>query len=172
MRRFSLLSRALAVATLATAGIACDDFFPPTGGGDDEVTLLECPVETSQTASGILSPLGSTVSVGGTSITVPAGAVSVPVPVMLTLPASRYMEVQINVAGLELERFDFLLPVRVTIDYSRCERSRVLWGPLEVWYIDDDSKAPLEEMDIVSDRKLEKRITFSSSHLSSYAIAH
>ena len=44
-------------------------------------------------------------------------------------------------------------------------------APLTVWYIDSETKAPLENMGGV-DEKLTRTITFVTSHLSEYAIAN
>lgn len=87
----------------------------------------------------------------------------------LTVPASRYMEVDITANNLP--SFLFQTPVTVTIDYSRCWYRRTDRRTLTVWHIDPDTKALLQNMGGTDD-KLRRRITFTTDHLSAYAIAH
>ena len=148
-----------------------------TGSSTDETatqtTLLACPTSDTQSATKLLDPLvGGTVSVGGSSVTLSAGFISaaLPVPVTLTIPASQYVEANVTIAGLEHPP---LLPgttVTFVIDYSRCGRSDLTKRALAAWNIDPETKALLEFMGGVDD-KLTQTVTFSTSHLSSYAIA-
>jgi hypothetical protein len=100
---------------------------------------------------------------------VPAGAVLVPTLIQVTTPASRYMEVDISVPGVE--HFVFELPVTVTIDYGRCSRSDLDKAQLTAWYIDSETKALLEAMGGVDD-KVARTVTFTTPHLSGYALAN
>ena len=87
----------------------------------------------------------------------------------MTVPASRYLEVDISVAGHE--HFIFELPVVVTMSYARCNRSNIDFRPLSAWYIDSATKEPLEQMPSI-DNKLLKTLTFTTGHLSGYAVAN
>jgi hypothetical protein len=135
-----------------------------------EPSLVQCPTsETLRSLPTLVLPLvESVVSVGGTSIRIPAGAVLSPTLITVTVPASRYMEV--SVRANSLLHFIFEQPVEVTIDYSRCTRSDIERAPVEAWYINAITKQKLENMGGVDD-KANRRITFSTGHLSNYAIA-
>lgn len=130
--------------------------------------LIECPVNSSSSTTATVGPLGGLVSVGGTSISIPAGALLSSVDVTVTVPESNLMEIDISVSGTE--HFIFELPVVVTLSYARCTRNLGL-TPLSVWYIDSDTKEPLENMGGINDPLL-KTMTFVTPHLSGYAIAN
>jgi hypothetical protein len=131
--------------------------------------LVQCPSNETTSSSAVIGPLGGVVDVGGTSIQIPAGALLSPVTVTVTIPASPYMEIDISVAGVE--HFVFEQPVVVTLSYARCTRSDIDASPLSVWYIDSSTKDLLEPMGGVDD-KLLRAITFTTGHLSGYAVAN
>lgn len=131
--------------------------------------LLECPTDRAHTAEGVIGVLGGALTAGGTTINIPAGAVLSATTFKLVVPASKYMEVSIN-GGL-LPHFDFEQPVSVTIDYSRCPDTALGTDPLTVMYVDDSTKAFLQDMGGTDDRAARK-ITFITDHLSGYAIAN
>ena len=163
-----------ALVALLALLTACGD--EPTGTADSlettlrtEPSLIGCPVATSASSSELVTPLlGGLVSVGGTSILVPAGGVLAPVEIRVTVPASRYVETEIVAGGAE--HFDFAKTVVVTLDYSRCDRSDLARRSLTAWHIDPVTKALLAPMVSVDD-KLTRRVTFLTDHLSGYAIA-
>lgn len=129
--------------------------------------LIECPsTETLQT-SAVIDAAGGTLSLGGTRIVLPAYAVLSPTTVELTIPASRYMEVELTANGGQ--HFLFERAIFVTVDYSRCgdEADK----PLSVWYIDSDTKALLQRM-LSLDNKFGRSITFVTGHFSGYALAN
>ena len=130
--------------------------------------LLECPANTTQSTSALVGPLGGLVSIGGASISIPAGALLSPVEVSVTVPESNLMEVDISVSGTE--HFLFELPVVVTVSYARCNRN-LGFTPLTVWHIDSETHELLEQMPSV-DNKLLQTITFTTGHLSGYAVAN
>lgn len=107
-------------------------------------------------------------SLGGTSIAIPAGALSAPTLITVTLPAGQYMEVDVH--ANDLTSFLFNSPVSITIDYSRCNRNDIQSAPLTVWHIDEQTKALIENMGGADD-KVDQSITFSTGHLSGYAVA-
>ena len=131
--------------------------------------LVECPSNQTTTASAVVGVLGGVVTVGGTSITIPNGALTAPTLLQVTVPASRFMEIDVTAVGFT--SFLFQQPVSVTIDYSRCSRSDVDQQTLHVWHIDPNTKQLLEDMGGVDD-KASRRITFSTGHLSGYAVAN
>jgi hypothetical protein len=130
---------------------------------------LVCPASETATTSATVGPLGGLVSVGGTSISIPVGALLEPVTLSVTVPASNYMEIDISVAGAD--HFVFQLPVVVTVSYERCNRSNILGLPLAAWYFEGDPKTLLERMSSV-DNKLARSVTFVTPHLSGYILAN
>lgn len=126
------------------------------------------PTTQTLTSAAVVGVLGGTVSIGATSITIPAGALSLPTLITVTVPAGQYMEVDINANNLT--SFLFNLPVSVTIDYSRCDAASTAGQTLSVWHIDTWTKALFENMGGVND-STQQSITFSTPHLSGYAIA-
>lgn len=132
-------------------------------------TLVECPTDQVFQASGEVTPLGGVVSAGGTSITVPAGAVLTPTTITVTVPASRFMEVDISANGAG--RFNFEAPVTITMSYARCTRSDIDKAPLTVWHIESATKALIENMGGTDD-KAARTVTFGTDHLTGYVIAN
>lgn len=131
--------------------------------------LLTCPASQSQSSSALIDISGGTLSLGGTSVTIPLNALLGPTTVELSIPAGQYMEVDLTVNGGQ--HITFLQPVVVTIDYSRCNRLQTLLSPLSVWNIDTDTKALLQNMGGI-DNKLTQSITFVTPHFSGFAIAY
>ena len=175
-RTFAIgLARAIVVGTaLSCAGP--DGATRPEAGGTPALlvaessgsALLVCPGSVPRYASGVVTPEhGGTVAVGGFSITLPPGAVREPHVLTLTVPESRYLEVDIRIDGHE--HYVFQAPAVVTLDYSRCGISSNQLGQLTAWYIDAQTKALLENMGGVDDRP-SRRITFVTPHLSGYSI--
>ena len=132
-------------------------------------TLVECPASESFEASRVVTGLGGSVSVGGTTITLPVGAVRGPTKVTLRVPASNYME--IDVGANDQEHFTFAAPVSITISYARCTRTNIDKAPLTVWYVDPVTRALIAPMGGVDD-KAARTITFTTDHLSGYIIAN
>jgi len=131
--------------------------------------ILWCPTSETATQSAVVDALGGLVSAGGTTISIPAGALLGPTNVTVTVPASNYMEVDISVEGVD--HFLFELPVAVTVSYARCARFRTFFGVVTAWHIDSETKALLEAMPSV-DNKLARSVTFITGHLSGYALAN
>lgn len=131
--------------------------------------LVACPSSTTESKQATIGPLGGLISLGGTSVTIPFGALLEPVTMTLTIPASTYMEIDVSVAGTN--HFVFEKPIVVTLDYSRCARSNIDTTPLTVWHIDTESKTLLEPM-LTVDNKLTRQAIFTTGHLSGYALAN
>lgn len=131
-------------------------------------TLIECPVDHTDSTSAMIGLLGGALSLDGTTVSIPAGALLLPATISLKIPAGNYMEVDVSVPGME--HFTFQQPITVSIDYSRCTRSDIDKTPLTAWYIDETTKALLEDM-LGTDDKSTRHVTFTTGHLSGYAIA-
>ena len=132
-------------------------------------SLIECPSNETATTSSVVGLLGGVIQLGGTSITIPSGALTTPTLLQVTIPASRFMEIDVTAVGFT--SFVFQQPVSVTIDYSRCTRSDIDQQTLHVWHIDPLTKQLLDDMGGTDD-KASRRITFSTGHLSGYAVAN
>lgn len=179
MVRWSLVRR-FTLTALAAAFTACSE---PTGTAPSpsaltlfpeeppkKSALIECPTDVSESASALLGFLGGDVSVGGHLVSVPEGALPLfdLSLVTLTVPASQYVEVEVNVNGLP---YVFAQPVKIVIDYSRCSRSDIDHAPLTAWYINSLTKEPLEQMEGAVDDKTARNVTFFTDHFSGYAVA-
>ena len=139
----------------------------PGRPGASQPTLLVCPTTVTHTATATIGREGGSLSAGGTTVTLPSGAVKVPTVFTLTVPASEFVEIEV-VAG-DNEHFSFDKRVAITIDYSRCgiEASD---KPLAAWHIDSETKALLRQMGSRTDRKGD-RVSFGTDPLSGYALA-
>jgi hypothetical protein len=77
---------------------------------------------------------------------------------------------EVDITANDLASFLFQSAVTVTIDYSRCPTSVTAGKTLTVWHINPQTKQLLTNMGGVNDAGL-RRITFTTDHLSGYAIA-
>jgi hypothetical protein len=132
-------------------------------------SLVECPTSETTTTSGLVGLLGGSVELGATSISIPSGAITAPTLFQVTVPSSRFMEIDVSAVGFQ--SFLFEQQVTITIDYSRCTRSDIDQQTLHVWHIDPVTKELLEDMGGTDD-KVARRITFTTGHLSGYAVAN
>lgn len=181
-RRLLHPARLLALAVALVTATSCGDMpsglsgrppatgsLFPIGGTSNQSTLLACdPAATSQTATALIGPLGGTLAIGTTSVTIPANAVLSPTTFQLTIPSSRLVEISVKAGGAD--HYVFAQPVLVTIDYGRCAGSLSPLSTLSVWNIDETTKALLQNMGGV-DARLLHTITFSTIHFSGYAVA-
>jgi hypothetical protein len=132
--------------------------------------LLACPSATTQQTTGVVGLLGGILQLGNTTISIPAGAVLLPTLFEIVVPASPYMEVEIHAVGLT--SFLFHEPATISIDYSRCGDGAIPDGAqLQGVYIDPITHAVLSEMGGADDRAAQ-RVTFTTGHLSGYAVAY
>ena len=174
-----LLVAGLMAAAVAVAGgcgdaagvsrITAPQFEPRLVSSNTPAGLLECPTHITQSTSGTIGPLGGSLTLDGTSLVLPPGAVGLPTPFTLAIPASNYMEVRITAGGME--HFEFLKPVSATISYARCTRADIDKVALTVWHIDPVTKALLENMN-GSDDKSARTVSFGTDHLSGYSIGY
>jgi len=148
-------------ADLARSGGGAQSLFDPKP--------LVCPTSTSATTTAEVGPLGGLVSAGGTSVSIPAGALLETVTLSVTVPASNFVEIDVSVAGAE--SFIFELPVVVTVSYDRCSRNNINFSPISAWHFDQGTGELLEQMPSV-DNKLTSTVTFTTGHLSGYILAN
>jgi hypothetical protein len=145
-----------------------DTLTAPDTGGIAQRRLIECPTLQTSSNAGMIGVLGGTIAAAGTSIVLPAGSVLLGTLIRVTVPASTYMEV--DVTANDLATFLFLKSVTITIDYSRCPASVIAGKTLTVWHINSQTKALIQNMNGVND-PVQRRISFTTDHLSGYAIA-
>jgi hypothetical protein len=163
---------------LGLAGVACSveraagprptDRSSLLGLFDKDPSLVNCPAGPEQSATALIGPLGGVLAAGGTQVVIPANAVLSPTTFKLTVPASKYVEIEVTTDASE--HYVFSQPVVVALDYSRCGRSNLLRAPLSAWNIDPQTKALLEPM-VSVDNKLTQTVTFTTLHFSGYAVA-
>lgn len=169
----SALRRLLAIVTTVAFATSCGEqratgiHQPGPSKSSSAATLVTCPTNTTQSTSALVGVLGGTVSLGGSIVAIPAGALSVPTLITVTLPAGQFMEV--DVRANDFTSFLFNQPISVTISYARCNRN-LKGDSLSVWNIDEQTKALLQNMGGVADTT-NQTITFSTGHLSGYAVA-
>ena len=176
MLKFSCLRAlraALAVAlVLCTACDAPESGYVPVAPQLTQATggrLLTCPASTSREARGVVLPLlGGALRVGGTTVGIPGAALTGMTEIEIEVPASPYLLVNLRANGQE--HWQFLAPLVVTIDYSRCPIG-LFDGPVTVWHIDSETGELLEPMGGL-DNRLTRTITFVTDHFSGYAIAN
>jgi hypothetical protein len=164
----ALRRSAAALLALAALGTASCDTTPTPPPDPGTARLVVCPTSETRTTQALIGPLGGIVSLGATTVGIPSGALSVPTLITLTIPASQYMEV--DVRANDLTSFIFNKDVAVRIDYSRCTDPAVETARLNVWHIDAQSKDLLEFMGGVDDKSA-NTVTFTTGHLSAYAVA-
>src|SRR5690606_33554792 len=128
--------------------------------------LSACTVAPADSASAVIGLLGGSVSARGVTMTVPPGAVLIPTEFRILAPSTPYAETEIHANGRE--HFQFLAPVVIAMSYSRCNTDP---GSLTAWHIDPGTRSFLENMGGVDD-VVNKRVVFSTMHLSGYAIAN
>ena len=161
----------LALLAAAVSLSACDGpSADPMVDGFERIApgglLALCEVNPAAEVTGSVGPLGGTLIGSGVSMVIPAGAVSRSTRFRLYTPSSPYAEVEITANGQD--HFQFSLPVVISIEYDDCGTPT---GTLGVWHIDPESKTLLEFMGGVND-VLNRRVVFSTTHLSGYAIAN
>jgi hypothetical protein len=142
---------------------------PTSLSQSSDPTLLECPTNTGTSTSSVIGLLGGELQIGATSVAIPTGALATPTLIQLTIPPSRFMEIDVTAVGFS--SFLFQTPITVTIDYSRCSRGDIDRQTLHVYHIDPLTKQLLEDMGGIDD-KISRRITFTTGHLSGYAVAN
>lgn len=133
-----------------------------------DATLIACPTTSTESVTQHIGLSGGVLAIGNTRVVIPLGAVLFPEDFTLTIPASPYAEIRVRAGSAE--HYLFQRPVLMSIDYSRCATPELDQHALSVWNIDPDSKALLEQM-LGMDLKLNHTITFTTIHLSGYAVA-
>jgi len=163
IRRLKTKLAACLASALLVFVASCDFHLGPPPA---PATLAVCPSDQDQNTSGLIGVLGGTVSLGGTSVVLPLGALLTNTSIELDIPASQYMEIGVTANG---GHFYFEQPITITLDYSRCSPD-IQAKTLSVWNIDPDTHRLIQNMGGV-DNKLTHQFSFTTLHLSGYALA-
>ncbi|WP_331071626.1 hypothetical protein [Longimicrobium sp.] len=163
------------LAVLAGAAASCADSpaAPPAAvqpallARSTDVSPLECPAAPATSSTTTIGALGGVLEAGGHRVIIPANAVLMPTRFTMTVPASRYVEVDVKAAGLE--HFEFLQPVVLSLSYARCTRADIDRGNLRIYYVDSGTREILEDKGGV-DNKLTRTVTTATDHFSGYLI--
>ena len=162
----------LLVLVAFTACDAPESTYVPSGPQLSEfstASLVSCPSSEGRSGEARVHPLvGGIVRLGGNAVTVPAAALLRSTEIEIEVPASQHMLVELR--ANDQEHWQFLAPLLVTIDYSRCPIG-LLDGPVTVYHVDPATGALLEHMGGI-DNRLTRTITFTTDHFSGYAIAN
>lgn len=179
MRSSTAIATALCLSVVSAASCIDADSTPTTPARVSAAAhftetpathLLVCPASDSASTTGVIDVLGGMLSLGGDALELPPNAVLLPTAFEVVVPRSPYMEVDVHAVGLTT--FLFQQPASITIDYSRCSPDAIPAGAqLHAVYIDSDTKAILQDMGGTVDSAA-RRITFTTGHLSGYAVAY
>jgi hypothetical protein len=127
--------------------------------------LVPCPGDSALSASAVIGPGGGLLVAGKFRVEFPAGAVDTARKFVLSVPAGRYVEIDVRADGFD--HYWFATPVSVTLDAARCG---ALPSTVQAWYIDSETKALLEPMGGTYD-PTSQTVRFRTSHFSGYSIA-
>lgn len=174
MRRISAHRLSFAVAALVAA-MACADNSAPTApraasaptadfakakdGKKPKVAV--CKLQKEAWATARIGSRGGRVSVGGSTLTVPPGALRTTTAITAHALPTTSASIQFLPEGLQ-----FAIPATLSIPYSRCETP--LFG-VGVVYVQADTVAEVEPS---TNHPILKFVTAKISHFSSYAVAY
>jgi hypothetical protein len=172
-KHFDLL-RALALPAAVLGLSSCSDLVQPSAAvaraaHSSGPALVECPTDATKTTSATIDLLGGTLELDGHKVVIPAQAVLTPTTFTLTVPAGKYVKIDVTANGAE--HFQFEKPVSMTISYARCTRAnidKIEKHNLDIFYVDAND-AILENMG-GDQNTTDKTVTTSTDHLSAYAV--
>lgn len=172
MRPSAVLRVSFTVLVLGAA-FACAENAMPTSPGDpsaptvsfrkarDGKTVADCPLQKEAWKTVQIGPKGGTVSVPGSTLIVPAGALPRTVAITAHALPTTSASVQFLPEGLQ-----FSVPAKLTITYAKCVTP--LFG-VNVAYVQADT---VTEVEPSTNHPLFKYVTAEISHFSSYAVAY
>jgi hypothetical protein len=158
------------LSTKPTAPVGPPRFDLADSTGAVVTQLLVCPTNETQRVEGVIGPEGGLLGVRGVSIAIPSGAVAEPTTFEVIVPASSYLETEINAIGSE--HYVFEKPATVTVNLARCPVGSIPdWANLKGANIDLATYQVLEVMGGTYD-KTGHKVVFSTPHLSGYVVAY
>jgi hypothetical protein len=125
--------------------------------------LLRCSPLPEASVTQTIGPEGGTLSVGPHRLTIPAGALAVPVTITAVAPSDTVAQVRFFPEGLT-----FASPASLTMSYANCDGLNLL-APKQVAYT-TDALAILQVLTSFDDGS-GQQVTASLQHFSTYAIA-
>lgn len=190
MLRNSSLLRGLALPALAALLSSCAEAGDPAPlapadapslASSSSATLLECSTSSTLAVSDTIDLLGGTLKLtdefGGVhEVVFPANAVSTPLIFTLTVPASKYVEVDVTATDpLTGDTTSVFFPAdaqpTLAISYKRCTRSNTANKALGLYHIDPVTDAVLEgPFGAKEGSSTDPRVTGQVPHFSDYAI--
>lgn len=141
-------------------GAAANDLLgglPPPDG------LLQCTPLPADSASETIGPEGGVLRVGPHALSVPPGALAVPVRITGVMPADTVNRVRFQPAGLAFAR-----PAQLRMSYANCDLLGVLL-PKRIAYTTDALQV-LEYL-LSFDNPVSRTVTGHLDHFSTYAVA-
>jgi hypothetical protein len=173
MRRIIVLRSAFAIVACGAA-IACADNSAPTAPGATSAPAVNfargkdpkkqqvavCKQQKEAWATAQIGSRGGRVSVGGTTLTVPPGALRTTIAITAHVLPTTSARIQFLPEGLQ-----FAVPATLSIPYAKCETP--LFG-VGVVYVQADT---VTEVEPSTNHPVLKFVTAQISHFSSYAVA-
>ena len=140
----------------AAPNVGLDYWASPTG-------LLRCSPLGSDSVTQTIGPEGGTLLVGPHQLTIPAGALAVPVTITAVAPSDTVNQVRFSPQGLT-----FADPASLTMSYANCNGLNVFL-PKQIAYTTD----ALDVLQLLPsfDDLWSQRVTASLQHFSTYAVA-
>jgi len=164
----------LIVVALCVSLAACSDHAPTAaplvpqadliGSVVGATGLLKCSALPFAQSTATIGPDGGSISAGPHTLTIPAGALSAPVKITMTVPTGR----GVNAVEFAPEGLQFARSASLTMSYANCGLVSNLL-PKRIAYVSDN-------LDILSyilslDNLFTKRVTGQVRHFSDYVIA-
>jgi hypothetical protein len=137
---------------------------------DLAASVAICPTDESHRVRGVIGPDGGSLEVAGHRLTVPSGVLTEPTTFSLYAPAGRQVRLELSAGGAPHYRFQ--APVAVTISYERCRRQRSPVPPASAWYLDETPRGVRVERMGGRDDRIERAVTFQTTHFSTYVVAY
>jgi len=125
-------------------------------------SLLPCSITTDYYNTATIGPSGGRLNVGPHSLVIPAGALSKQTQISAHAVRGNNVLVQFYPSGLQ-----FAAPTTLTLNYGACSPSN---QALKVVYLKDDVN--ITEAEPSTDNRLNKYVTATIKHFSSYAVAY
>jgi hypothetical protein len=137
--------------------------FSQSGDGD----LLSCPTTETAWVSGNIGMGGGSIQVAGHELVVPKGALPSPQRFSIEVRWSPHLVISFRAEGHE--HYEFLKPVTLKLNYSRCEATAESAPDLHVFNVDPASLEILEDVGGVLD-PVSNTVAAQTTHLSDYAV--
>ena len=171
MTRISVVRAMVVGIALAACSDASNPVAPEPQAGllsglvSSSLSLVERadPLTAETVVTRTVGAEGGTLSGGGVTLAIPAGALSEPVEITMTVPAGRYFEAQFAPHGLEFDK-----PVRLSFDVGLL--SGLVSTSLRGAYFEGDLDGSFSTLETFSASLLGSTLAFSIEHFSGYCV--